>query len=274
MHIKKYNIFFKKIRKNVLILCSNEITKQGSLWEVMAIQFTTENLNPLINIWTQKFLQDLSTSLLSYTSGMLRTPLYCSWFTLLDFHRTTELLQQERISGNHSMQLPARQSYPEPVTQKHIPIGLEGLQVRRLYNLPGQLFLCSATLGITKFFLMLRLIFSCLILWPLLLILPLSTMEKPGTILSALPFDMFKCIGGVPYQMPLLQTEQDQFLQSLLIKEIPSSPLALLATGAPHWVMANVSPTKTPRFFSAVLVKYDKLIISGHPMPEFWCCSC
>lgn len=161
-----------------------------------------------------------------------------------------------------------RLHHPEPVTQEHIQMGFECLQGGRLHDLSGQRFQCSDTFNI-KFFLMLKLNFQCLMLWPLLLILPLSTWKKSGTTTSAPAFEIFKCMDEVTYELSLLQTEQTQLLQTLLIKEIPKIPLALLATGTQNKLMANLPPTKSPRFFSAVFIKCGKLIISNHSMSEF-----
>lgn len=48
-----------------------------------------------------------------------------------------------------------RQGHFEQVTEEHIQADFECLQRQRLDELPGQLFQCSATPNVQKFFLML-----------------------------------------------------------------------------------------------------------------------
>lgn len=69
------------------------------------------------------------------------------------FHRIMELLVFEGTSGDH----PGQDMFPgSRLTQEHVQVHLECLQRGRIHDLPGQLFQCSATLNVKKFFLMLR----------------------------------------------------------------------------------------------------------------------
>lgn len=85
----------------------------------------------------------------------------CSTDLSLPVHRATDPSGLEGDPRRSPSPTPVpRQGHLEQVTQ-HIQVGFGCLQRGKLYNLRGQLFQCSASLSVKKFFLKLRWSFLC-----------------------------------------------------------------------------------------------------------------